>query len=139
VLLPLDPAADRDDALGLRKIDRLLRFFERRLGPLPDGGGVHADRRLADGGRRGAALRGVGAVSPDLDRDQMRRRTFRADVRRELPLEDGTHVEDPGAVRAQAGDVGDQRAPEARRQRRREVARLIRVGEKDVRRAFRID
>src|SRR5262245_36552811 len=37
VLLPLDAAADRDNPLGLREIDRLLRFLKRRLRLLADG------------------------------------------------------------------------------------------------------
>ena len=36
VRLLLDAAADRDDPLGLRQVDRLLRFLERRLGLLAD-------------------------------------------------------------------------------------------------------
>ena len=48
VRLLLDAAADRDDALGLRQIDRLLRLLERRLGLL-------ADRRRVDGRRSARA------------------------------------------------------------------------------------
>ena len=44
VLLPFDPAADGDDALGLRQIDGLLRFLERRLRLLPDRRGVDRSR-----------------------------------------------------------------------------------------------
>ena len=49
MFLPLDAAADRDDALGLRQIDGLLRFLERRLGLLADRGGVDRTSRPATG------------------------------------------------------------------------------------------
>ena len=55
MLLPLDAAADRDDALGLRQIDGLPRFLERRLRLLPDRGGIDRDRHLPYG--RGAMRR----------------------------------------------------------------------------------
>ena len=68
VLLLLDAAADRDDALGLRQIDRLLRFLERRFRLLTDRRRVDVDARarapaarlpFAQPGRRGTRRSGT--------------------------------------------------------------------------------
>ena len=111
MLLPLDPAADRDDALGLRQVDRLLRFLERRLRLLPDRAGV--DRRsppcaIGAGGR--AACRGVGAERADLEGHEVRRRAAGRDVGAQLALEHRPDVDVPIAVLLDRDDVGDERA-----------------------------
>ena len=51
MLLPFDAAADGDDSLGLRQVDRLLRLLERRLRLLADRRGVnlHVERPIAAG------------------------------------------------------------------------------------------
>ena len=52
VLFALDAAADGDDALGLREVDGLLRFLERRFGLLTDVGARRASRRRREPARR---------------------------------------------------------------------------------------
>src|SRR6476646_10596955 len=54
LVLLLDAAADRDDALGLGEIDRLARFLKRRLGLLADRRRVDAHGQRANGRRRRA-------------------------------------------------------------------------------------
>ena len=92
VLLLLDAAPDRHDALGLRQIDRLLRFLERRLRLLPDRGRVDRHRRAPRTGAGDAPLRRlIGAKRADLERDEMRRRSLRHDVGGQLALEHRPH------------------------------------------------
>ena len=135
VLLPLDAAADRDDALGLRQIDRLLRLLERRLGLL-------ADRRRVDGRRRARAP----APAPRPWPPASARNAPIWNVTRcgagpcgttsavSLPWNIGrANAASPPAALI-AGDVGDERAVEPRGQLRREVARLVGVRQQHERR-----
>jgi hypothetical protein len=62
----------------------------------------------------------------------VRRVTLHDDVGRELALEHRPREERLAVGRSHAGHVGHERPPQARRERRREVAGLIRVGEDDV-------
>ena len=71
VFLPLDSAPDRDDPLGLRKVDRLLCFLERRLRLLPDGRHIECDIQPTNRGRRVALRHGVGAEGADLERHEV--------------------------------------------------------------------
>ena len=73
VLLLLDAAADRHDALGLRQIDRLLRLLKRRLRLLADRRGVERHLECANRRRRRAARRLIGPKRADLNGDQVRR------------------------------------------------------------------
>ena len=85
-----------------------------------------------------AALGRVGAVGTNLEGDHVRRRALRHDVRRQLALEHGAN-EDKGSATAAVTvaldrrDVGDERTVQASRQLRREVARLVRMRQDDVR------
>src|SRR3954468_21816255 len=88
VLLPLDAAPNRDDAFGLREIDRLLRFLERRFGLLADPGCVDRDRRFARGGGRRTVLDGICAEGANLERGQVG--AVDGDVGLQLALEHGT-------------------------------------------------
>ena len=54
MFLTLDAAADRDDPLGLRQIDRLPRLLKRRFGLLADRRGVERDVERTDRRRRRA-------------------------------------------------------------------------------------
>src|SRR3954467_7080076 len=111
VLLTLDAAPNRGDAFGLREIDRLLRFFERRFGLLADPGCVDGDRRLAHGCRGRAVLDRVSAERTNLERGEVR--SVDSDVGLQLALEHGTHV----AAALHRDAVGDERPPDPRGQR----------------------
>src|SRR4029078_1134441 len=71
VLLPLDPAPDRDDALRLREIDGCLRLLERCLGLLPDRCRIDRNRRLPDRRRRRSLPCAVSTECADLARHEM--------------------------------------------------------------------
>ena len=125
----LMPRPTDDDPLGLRQIDRLLAL----PGTAPRASGGSPTRRpstvSARTGAGAAPLRRlVGAKRADLEGDEVRRRPLRHDVGGQLALEHR-----PRRTRSRrrpvliAGDVGDERAVEPRRQLRREVARLIGV------------
>ena len=83
----LMPRPTDDDALGLRQIDRLLRFLKRRLRLLADRRRVDVDVERAHRRRRRALRRLVGAKRADLERDEVRRRPLRHDVGGQLALE----------------------------------------------------
>ena len=137
MLGPFDAAADRNDALRLREIDGLPRFLKRRLGLLTDRGRI--DRRIDRAHRRGgrARRRLVGAKGADLHRDEPRRLAERTDVGRQLALEHRPREHRATAVALDGRAVGDERAIEARGQRRREVAGLVGVRQHDPRRRDR--
>ena len=79
-------------------------------------------------GRRALRAAWSARIRADLERDEMRRRALRHDVGGELALEHRPRRTPCRAVAVLiAGDVGDERAIEARRQLRREVARLVGV------------
>ena len=98
VLLPLDPAADGDDALGLRQVDRLLRFLERRLWLLPNRRRVDRWLTRADRRRGEPLLGGISAERADLKRYEMRRRSLGDDIRDQLALKYRARVDEPLAV-----------------------------------------
>ena len=113
----LDAAADRDDALGLREIDGLLGFAERRLGLLTNRGRI-------DGG--GDRARPAPARCPSSPR---RRGTRRSETSRDaapgpssttsaltLPWNIGRVNTSAAAVRLDADAVGRDRAIEPRGQ-----------------------
>ena len=88
----LMPRPTDDDPLGLRQIDRLLRFLERRLGLLPDRRRRRPVTASARDRRRRRALRRlIGAERADLERDEVRRRALRHDVGGQLALEHRPH------------------------------------------------
>ena len=127
MLLPLDAAADGDNPLGLRQVDRLLRFLERRLGFLPNRRRIDFHVHAANRRGRCAFHRPVRAKRADLKRDEVWSGALRHDVRRQLALK---HRPDESRLAAgpfDAGHIGHERAVEARRELRCEVARLVGV------------
>ena len=88
----LMPRPTDDDPLGLRQVDRLLRFLERRLGLLADRRRRRPSTASARTGAGDAPLRRlVGAERADLERDEVRRRPLRHDVGGQLALEHRPH------------------------------------------------
>ena len=100
VRLLLDAAADRDDPLGLRQVDRLLA--PAGTAP-PASGGSPTRRRSTASARTGAGdaplRRLVGAERANLKRDEMRRRALRHDVGGQLALEHRPHERRLAAAR----------------------------------------
>ena len=125
VLLALDAAADRDDPLRLRQVDRLPRLLERRFGLLSNARPI--DVGLDDAHRRGTTGCLVGAKCTDLEAHQVRCLTLRDDVGCQLALKHRAGERAAAGVFADAGAVGDQRSIEACGQRRREIPGLVRV------------
>ena len=134
MLLPLDPAPHGNDALRLRKIDGLLRFLEGSLGLLTDRGRIDDDVRRTHRRGVGPARCGIRAKRANLERHDVRGGARRLDVGAQLPLEDRTNIDVAVRLDANRGDVGHERTVKPRSQRRREIARLVRVREEDVRR-----
>ena len=60
------------------------------------------------------------------------RRARRRNVGGQLALEDRPRIDGRAVLLAERGDVGDERPSEPGRERRREIARLVRVREKDA-------
>ena len=128
LVLLADAAPDGHDALGLREVDGLLGLAERRLGLLPNRGGVDVGRDGGHGSRRRAALdRLIGRERADLARDEVRRVPFRQHVGGQLALEHEARERRPALGLGQADDVGDERRVEAGGELGHEVARLIGV------------
>ena len=95
---------------------------------------VDRDVRRLHRGRGGAAVRhGVGAERADLERDEVRRRAGGLRRRRSACPGTRARVDRPAVLRLQRDDVGDERPVEPRRERRREVARLVGVRQEDQR------
>ena len=127
VLGPLDSAAHRHDPLGLRQVNGLLGFLERRLRRLTDGRRVDGDLQRPHRRRRGSARRLVRPKCPNLHRHQPRRLAEHSDVGRQLALIHRPRERDLALHLLDRRAVGDQRAVERGGQRGREVARLIGV------------
>src|SRR3954447_12621037 len=126
MLLPLDAAADRNNALGLREIDRLFRFLERRFRLLANLRRVDRHGRAADRRRRASFLHRIRAERADLKRDEVWCGTFDDDIRLQLALEHRAHIRAP----LHRDDVGDERPLQAGSERWREVARLVGMRQK---------
>ena len=118
------------------EIDRLLRFLERRLRLL-------ADRRRVD--RRSDACAPAAAPRPSSTASARNApiwnvtRCGAADAATsalQLALEHRPHVDVASGPRLDRRDVGHERPAQPRGQRRREVARLIRVREEHAGRRF---
>ncbi len=139
MLLPFDAASDRDDALGLREVDRLLGFAERRFGLLSNGAFVDGRRSRPDRRGRPALLHGVGPKRADLKRRQMRRRTFEHDVGAHLALEHRPREHDVAGLALDRRAVGDERAIEPGGKLGNEVSRLVCVRADDMGRLLRPD
>ena len=95
----LMPRPTDDDPLGLRQVDRLLRFLERRSGFWRIAAASTVDRERAHRRRRRALRRLIGAERADLERDEVRRRPLRHDVGGQLALEHRPHERAAAAVR----------------------------------------
>ncbi len=133
MLLPFDAASDRHDALGLREVDGLLGFAERRFGLLSNGAFVDGRRRPSGPGAADAALLdGVGAKRADLKRRQMRCRTLEYDVGAHFALEHRSREHDVAGLALDRRAVGDERAIEPGGKLGNEISRLIRVRADDV-------
>ena len=126
MLLGLDAAAHRHDALGLGEVDGLLRLLEGRFHRLPDRAGLHGRRERPHRRRRRAPLQRVGPERADLEADEVRRGTGGGDVGHELPLEHRTHERQPAVPRPDPHAVGDERTAEPSREPSN--SRLIVVG-----------
>src|SRR6185295_19007152 len=126
MLLSLDSPTNRDNALGLRQIDGLLRLFERRFGFLANAAGVDCNRSLDHRRGAGALLHRVSTEGADLKRHEMWRGSVDRNGRLKLALKHRPEVRERSAVGLDRDTVGHQRALELRRNRRREIAGLIR-------------
>ncbi len=129
------PRPTDDDPLGLRQIDRLLGFLKRRLRLLR---GSRTRRSVTSSARTGAAAAPFAAWSarnaPIWNVTKCGAGPCGTTSAVSLPWNIGrtNAVAPPAAL--DAGDVGDERAVEARGELRREVARLIGVRQQHERR-----